>query len=142
MIDWRSQKAGPVRGRRATAPAAMAILCVLVACSTAGPLERSDATNTSIPRVDHPRDPARVMQMWRASCALCHVDGTGGAPISGSATDWRTRLAQGREALLANTINGINGMPPLGYCMACEREDFASMIEFMTQGIDRGEPGT
>ena len=26
-------------------------------------------------------------------------------------------------------------MPPLGYCMACERDDFVALIDFMTDGI-------
>jgi cytochrome c5 len=54
------------------------------------------------------------MQMWSRSCALCHVDGNAGAP---------------------HTVEGLNSMPPLGYCMACERDDFLAMIDFMTAGL-------
>ena len=78
---------------------------------------------------------ARTMQLWSRSCALCHVDGNAGAPRLGHAEEWQPRLAQGREMLLQHTIEGLNSMPPLGYCMACEREDFIAMIDFMIADV-------
>ena len=30
-----------------------------------------------------------------------------------------------------NTINGFNGMPPLGMCMDCGEEEFVALINFM-----------
>lgn len=72
-----------------------------------------------------------VAQMWSRSCALCHVTGIGGAPRIGNVAEWQPRLAQGKDVLLAHTIEGFNAMPPLGYCMACERADFIAMIDFM-----------
>ena len=75
-----------------------------------------------------------VMSKWSNSCALCHVTGNGGAPRVGHAEEWQARLAQGKSALMAHTIEGLNNMPPLGYCMSCEREDFSAMIDFMIGG--------
>lgn len=75
-------------------------------------------------------DPA-VMARWSRSCALCHVDGNAGAPRVGNAAEWAPRMAQGMDVLLRHTIEGFNDMPPLGYCMSCERADFVAMIEFM-----------
>ena len=75
-----------------------------------------------------------LMRLWMNSCALCHVTGVGGAPIVGKFDDWADRLEQGNELLLQHTIEGYNNMPPLGYCMACEKDDFAALIEFMTVG--------
>tara|TARA_B110000196_G_scaffold116822_1_gene101464 strand:- start:742 stop:1140 length:399 start_codon:yes stop_codon:yes gene_type:complete len=75
-----------------------------------------------------------LMRLWMNSCALCHVTGVGGAPIVGKFDDWAVRLEQGNELLLQHTIEGYNNMPPLGYCMACEKDDFAALIEFMTVG--------
>ncbi len=72
------------------------------------------------------------MQKWAKSCALCHVDGTGGAPVTGNAEQWTPRLAQGKEVLMTHTIEGFNNMPPLGYCMSCDGQDFSTMIDFMT----------
>jgi cytochrome c5 len=72
-----------------------------------------------------------VMRKWSRSCALCHVDGNGGAPRIGHPEEWQPRLAQGRDVLLDHTLNGFNKMPPLGYCMSCEAEDFQALIDFM-----------
>ena len=83
----------------------------------------------------------RTMQMWSQSCALCHVTGNGGAPRVGNAEEWLPRLAQGEDALLKHTLEGLNDMPPLGYCMACERDDFVAMINFMTENLTETRTG-
>lgn len=77
-----------------------------------------------------------MLELWSHSCALCHVDGNAGAPRVGNVDEWAPRLAQGKDVLLQHTLEGINQMPPLGYCMACERSDFVAMIEFMTRGME------
>ena len=76
-----------------------------------------------------------AMQKWSRGCALCHLSGIGGAPRIGDAEDWRPRVAQGKDVLLAHTIEGLNNMPPLGYCMSCEREDFSLLIDFMSGAV-------
>jgi cytochrome c5 len=73
-------------------------------------------------------------QRWARTCAMCHVRGEGGAPKTGDAAGWQPRLAQGEEVLLDHTVNGFNNMPPLGYCMDCEREDLRAYIRFMATG--------
>jgi cytochrome c5 len=82
-----------------------------------------------------------VMRKWTQSCALCHVTGNGGAPRVGDTEEWRLRLAQGRQALLTHTVEGFNNMPPLGYCMACERDDLLAMIDFMAGPAAAGPSG-
>ncbi len=72
-----------------------------------------------------------ILAKWQASCALCHIDGNGGAPRIQNKVDWDSRLAKGEAELLRSTIEGLNNMPPLGYCMACEENDFLTMIDFM-----------
>ena len=83
----------------------------------------------------------RAMALWARSCALCHIDGKAGAPRVGQAEEWGPRLAQGRETLLKHTVEGLNSMPPLGYCMACERDDFLTMIDFMTANLAAAPAG-
>ena len=119
------------------------LLCVALcvtsvgACDTHREPEAGDRSVVAAPAVSATQQPSpRVMQMWSRSCALCHVDGNAGAPRMGNADEWSPRLAQGQETLLKHTVEGLNSMPPLGYCMACEREDFISMIEFMTAGLE------
>ena len=76
-----------------------------------------------------------VMKKWQTSCALCHVNGNGGAPKIFDQEDWEARLRKGKEQLWSSTLEGLNNMPPLGYCMACEEEDFSLMIDFMIGGL-------
>ena len=72
-----------------------------------------------------------AMAKWARSCALCHITGEANAPVVGDTEEWQQRLQKGEAALLNNVVNGINSMPPLGYCMSCEAADFRVMIDFM-----------
>lgn len=72
-----------------------------------------------------------VQEKWARTCALCHVSGEGGAPRMGDADAWGPRAAQGRTVMLKHVLDGLNRMPPLGYCMDCELSDFAAMIDMM-----------
>ena len=74
---------------------------------------------------------SEAMAKWARSCALCHITGEANAPVVGDTEEWRQRLQKGEAALLNNVVNGINSMPPLGYCMSCEAADFRVMIDFM-----------
>lgn len=74
---------------------------------------------------------SEAMAKWARSCALCHITGEANAPIVGDTEEWQQRLQKGEAALLNNVVNGINSMPPLGYCMSCEAADFRVMIDFM-----------
>lgn len=119
--------------------AALLLLIGLGACSddSGGPAvgEPGAGTASSTASAAEVTAPAPLTalqtQRWSRSCALCHVSGEAGAPIVGDAAAWQPRLAQGRDTLLTHTLEGLNDMPPLGYCMACEREDFIAMIDFM-----------
>lgn len=74
---------------------------------------------------------SEAMAKWARSCALCHITGEADAPIIGDTEEWQQRLQKGDAALFSNVVNGINSMPPLGYCMSCEAADFRVMIDFM-----------
>jgi len=109
------------------------LLMLLVGCEeAAAPLPVETAAPTPIPTAQ------TTLELWQRSCALCHVDGNAGAPRIGNQTEWGSRLAKGPDVLLQNTLEGINQMPPLGYCMACERADFKALIDFMTDGLLAG----
>ena len=72
-----------------------------------------------------------AMQKWQRSCALCHVDGNGGAPRVGDKTAWAPRIAQSEAALVQHTLEGLGRMPPLGYCMDCTETEFLFLTAFM-----------
>lgn len=116
----------------------LAICVCTLGCDSSSPVKTESVVNAPVVTSVEPAVvalSADTLRKWTGSCALCHVTGNGGAPRVGNAEEWRPRLAQGPEILLAHTIEGFNNMPPLGYCMACEREDLVSMIRFMTGGL-------
>ena len=78
-----------------------------------------------------------VMGKWSRSCALCHVSGVADAPLVGDSDEWERRLAQGEAVVISNVLEGLNSMPPLGYCMACEISDYRAMIGFMAGTNER-----
>jgi cytochrome c5 len=71
------------------------------------------------------------MEQWGRSCAFCHASGNAGAPRLNDVAAWRERVAAGEDQLLRHTLEGLNAMPPLGYCMDCTEADFRALIRFM-----------
>ena len=120
---------------------AAAICVILAACSDSTGTEAgvqtpestgSETSAAPAPTEDGTIDPM-VMAKWARNCALCHVRGEGGAPRLGDPNAWGDRLARGEESMLTHTIEGLNNMPPLGYCMECERDDLITLIRFMAK---------
>lgn len=74
---------------------------------------------------------AALAQLYGASCRQCHANPAAGAPLTGDAVAWAPRLAKGRDTLLEHSINGFQGMPPMGLCMQCTEQEFRALIEFM-----------
>lgn len=103
---------------------------VLAGCGSSDPPASSGATQPFADAVI--TDPGK--QRWARTCAMCHVRGEGGAPKIGDTADWSKRLEQGEAVVLEHAIVGLGNMPPLGYCMDCEREDLRAYIRFMVSG--------
>lgn len=70
-------------------------------------------------------------EIYTASCAMCHGTGVAGAPKLGVAGDWAPRLEQGLEVLYTHAIEGFNGMPPKGMCMACSDDELNATVDYM-----------
>ena len=70
---------------------------------------------------------------YMASCFACHSTGAAGAPKvgAGNAAVWETRLEKGLDAVVANTINGVNNMPAKGLCFTCTDDDLRAVVEYM-----------
>ena len=51
---------------------------------------------------------------YEASCSVCHATDAMGAPAVGDAKSWEAVSKKGLDGVIANTINGVNGMPPRG----------------------------
>lgn len=74
---------------------------------------------------------ARQMSLFMNNCLQCHSKPETGAPIMGVSEDWQAIANKGEEAILVNVVQGIKGMPPLGYCSACSEEDLRVMLRFI-----------
>ena len=80
---------------------------------------------------------ARQSTLFVNNCAQCHARQETGAPFIGVAEDWQDAVARGEDAMLINVVQGIRGMPPLGYCSACTEEDLRVLIRMMAGLPDR-----
>jgi cytochrome c5 len=69
---------------------------------------------------------------YQSVCAECHARAGTGAPLAGDAGAWAKRRAQGAELLLAHTVNGYRGMPPLGACGACSEADLRALVGYLS----------
>lgn len=105
----------------------LALGLLLSACGEAEP---PAAVRLDVAR-QGPVDPA-LAQVYASSCQLCHANPASGAPLAGDTKAWAPRLAQGAETLLDHSINGYQGMPPMGQCMQCSEEQFLALISFMS----------
>lgn len=73
--------------------------------------------------------------IYKKNCALCHKGGLAGAPKFGDKKDWASRVAQGKDKLYQNAINGIRAMPPMGNCMNCSKDDIRETIDWMIEKV-------
>jgi cytochrome c5 len=74
---------------------------------------------------------------YMQSCFACHNSGAAGAPRVGNADDWAMRIEKGMDVLVANSISGINAMPPKGLCFTCSDEDLKAIVQYM---VDKSKP--
>ncbi len=70
-------------------------------------------------------------QVYNSACAACHATGAAGAPKTGDAGAWASRIAQGNATLVKHAIEGINAMPPKGMCMDCSDDEIKAAVEYM-----------
>ena len=106
----------------------LAIACLGVAGCQKNSGDQPKATANAVAPSPQTQTP---MDKWARSCALCHVDGNGGAPRVGNTDEWASRVPQGEDVMIQHVIEGYNKMPPLGYCMDCTRADFQALTKYM-----------
>lgn len=73
-----------------------------------------------------------VQALYARSCAACHGRPGTGAPPAHDPEAWRPRLARGMDALLAATVQGRGGMPPMGLCMDCSEAQLRALIAYLS----------
>ena len=100
---------------------------LLTACAERQPEGGFDPTAS---RNLRPADP-QLAEVYDRSCRSCHTVAGTGAPLTGDAAAWASRLEKGMNILVDNVVNGFGGMPPLGLCMDCDADQFEQLIVFM-----------
>lgn len=106
-----------------------AMLALLVAgAATADPTPGAEPAGLSPER-------SRVLA---TVCNTCHARPGIPAPQLGDAASWSEARAKGMDTLLANTVNGIGKMPPLGTCSWCSEQDLRALIAVLT-GLPAGD---
>jgi cytochrome c5 len=58
--------------------------------------------------------PTTGEQAFTKVCSACHATGVNGAPKIGDHAVWGPRIAQGKDTLYKDAINGKGSMPPKG----------------------------
>ncbi len=87
----------------------------------------------------------RQARIFQQACAHCHVRPGIGVPVLGDAGEWAGRREQGFETLVAHTVEGYAGMPPLGTCSFCTEDDLRRLVAFIAgyaslQAAEEGAP--
>jgi len=104
----------------------------LAACSEEPQTAEERAAIIAAAETRVPVDPV-LAEKYERACQACHADPDNGAPLSGDVRAWTPRVdARGAEGLLQSTLNGFEGMPPLGACPDCGMDDFENLIAFLT----------
>ena len=67
----------------------------------------------------------------QANCAMCHASGLMNAPKIGDTGQWGPRIAQGKDMLVSNAINGIRTMPAKGGNASLTDEEVAAAVVYM-----------
>jgi cytochrome c5 len=77
--------------------------------------------------------PKSGKEVYDTFCFACHATGMSDAPKLGDIEAWAPRIAKGMDELLANTINGINVMPPRGTCMGCSDAELEGVLDYILE---------
>ena len=88
------------------------------------------ATCGSLPLVAAVLDGETV---YNGACVACHGAGIAGAPATGDANQWSTRLSKGTETLYSNAINGIGAMPAKGGQVSLSDEAVKAAVDFIIE---------
>lgn len=102
-----------------------ALVVIVSACGNSAPTGKAQVT------APPPPQDAALARLYDQTCRACHASSRTGAPMAGDAQAWAPRMAQGMDVLVEHTINGYNGMPPLGACMDCSEDDYVALIRYM-----------
>lgn len=76
-------------------------------------------------------------KVYQQACLMCHGAGVAGSPMTGDAAAWKDRIAQGRDKMLSNAINGIGVMPAKGGQRQLSDDEVASAVDYMIRQVNQ-----
>lgn len=127
----------PFRSSSDKAYVAPSALIIILALLTGG-CGFSDATpETKLSEMQKVSLTAELQEIYKQSCANCHESSATGAPVTGDTERWQVVYNKPFELTLSRVIDGYGGMPPLGQCFQCSREQLVSLIHYMSRPADR-----
>ncbi len=115
----------------APAAAAPAPEAAPVAQTAPAPEAAPAAQAASAPEAAPADASANGEKIYKATCFACHDVGVAGAPKLGDKAAWDARIATGKDALYASSINGKNAMPPKGGNAALADADIKAAVDYM-----------
>ncbi len=71
-------------------------------------------------------------------CAVCHNNGSAGAPKLGDSVEWDKRNQHGAALVYQRAINGFNSMPAKGTCISCSNAEIQAIVNYM---LEVSKPG-
>ena len=69
--------------------------------------------------------------VYAKTCAACHSKGLVGAPKLGDKAAWASRVANGKDALVASVIKGKGVMQPRAGIPTLSDADIKAAVEYM-----------
>lgn len=82
----------------------------------------------------------REARVFQQICLTCHARPGIGVPMVGDVPEWQARRAKGLDALVAATIEGSLGMPPLGTCSFCTEDELRNLVILLADFPTEAKP--
>ena len=80
-------------------------------------------------------------QVYNLACIVCHGSGIGGAPTLGDDAAWQARIAQGKDTLYLNAIEGYVGstgfMPQKGGRLDLSDDEVRGAVDYMVSELQK-----
>ncbi len=78
----------------------------------------------------------QAINTYESICKICHATGMANAPQLADQQDWTERLKQGKEAIYANALNGLNGMPAKGGRSDLSDDSVKAVVDYMLSTLE------
>lgn len=86
-------------------------------------------------RADQAQQEVTPEDVYYFACVVCHKSGLNAAPKLGDSKAWSPRIAQGRDTVYGNAINGKGAMPPKGGRLSLTDEQVKMGVDYMVDAV-------